>query len=189
MDYLEILKKRDLGKAEIPGLRGAVANLSCEKSELSEKSPVRMAAEPSKTAETPRTLANPPATDSTTATPVSACPYALPEGIKLLRYEPKAPPVAVTVCSVVNDVPKFIRHALGELDARLRHPLQIKAGDSVFDLLSKLADCGLELRLEWSPMRIIENPPDSEPSKPSKASATPELNPHGVDISDEDSPV
>jgi len=116
------------------------------------------------------------------------CPYALPDGIRLVRYERKTPPVALTVFSVVNDPDKFIWHALAELKARLHHPVQIKAGDSVFELLSKLADCGLELRLEWPPERIIENPPESEPSKPSKPPATPELNAHGVDITDEDMP-
>jgi hypothetical protein len=111
----------------------------------------------------------------------------LPEGVKLLRYEKKSPPVAVTVLSVINDVPKFIRHALAELDARLHHPIQIKAGDSVFDLLSKLGDCGLELRLEWPPKRTIENPPQSEPSKPTKLVETAESNPH-LEITDEDVP-
>ena len=119
--------------------------------------------------------------------PPAACPYTLPEGVKLLRYERKTPPVAVTVCSVVNDVPKFIRHALAELNARLHHPVQIRAGDSVFELLSKLADCGLELHLEWPPERIIENSPESEPSKPTKLAETAELNPH-LEITDEDVP-
>jgi hypothetical protein len=76
------------------------------------------------------------------------CPYRLPDGLQLVRYTRKPVPVAVTVCSVVTDVPKFIRHALTELEARLQRPAQIKTGDSVFELLSKLADCGLELRLE-----------------------------------------
>ena len=74
----------------------------------------------------------------------------LPEGLSLIRYTPKSGPVAITMCSVVTDANKFIRHALEELEARLHHPVQIKAGDSVFELLSKLGDCGLELRLEWS---------------------------------------
>lgn len=79
------------------------------------------------------------------------CPFSLPKGVTLVRYEKKGPKVALAVYSVVEDVPKFIRHALAELDARLHSPVQIKAGDSVFLLLSKLADCGLELRLEWEP--------------------------------------
>jgi hypothetical protein len=113
---------------------------------------------------------------------LAACPYALPEGVRLLRYERKAPPVHITVFSEVIDIPKFIKHSLAELDARLHNPVQIKAGDSVFELLSKLADCGVELRLEWPPERIIENPPEREPSKPAKPPATPELNAHGVEI-------
>lgn len=99
------------------------------------------------------------------AQPSEGCPYPLPKGCKLVRFEKKFPPVAVTVCSVVTDIEKFIRHALSELDARLHHPHQIKAGDSVFEILSKLADCGLELRLEWEPPRIIQDSPDSEVPK------------------------
>jgi hypothetical protein len=112
--------------------------------------------------------------------PEGGCPYPLPVGVKLLSYAPKNPPVAVTVCSVVTDVPKFIQHALGELDARLHHPVQIKAGDSVFDLLSKLADVGLELKLEWPPEgQIMSESSESKPSKPTKLA---------VDITDEDIP-
>lgn len=126
--------------------------------------------------------------------PEGGCPYQLPVGVKLLAYSPKAPPVAVTVCSVVTDVPKFIQHALEELDARLHHPVQIKAADSVFELLLKLADCGLELRLEWPPEgQVMGESPESETSKPSKLPededpSLPELNPHGIDITDEDIP-
>ena len=42
--------------------------------------------------------------------------------------------------------------ARAELSARLHSPVQIRAGDSVFELLTKLADCGLELAIE-SPLR------------------------------------
>lgn len=79
------------------------------------------------------------------------CPFRLPEGVTLVGYEKKEPPVAITTFSIVNDPEKFIRHALAELDARLHQPLQIRAGDSTFTLLSKLEDCGLALRLGWAP--------------------------------------
>jgi hypothetical protein len=82
-------------------------------------------------------------------TPQKTCPYTLPAGVTLRSFTPQKGPVTITVCSVVVDVPKFIRHALAELDARLHNPIQIRAGDSAFHLLSKLADCGLELKLEW----------------------------------------
>jgi len=113
------------------------------------------------------------------------CPYRLPEGVRLLRYRPVTPPVAVTVCSVVIRPDAFIRTALAELDARLHRPIQIRGGDSVFELVSKLADCGLELRLEWPPVgEIIEQSPDTEPTKPTKP--PPEPDPHPIDSSEAD---
>jgi len=81
--------------------------------------------------------------------------------------------VPVTVCSIVADVPKFIKHALAELDARLHNPVQIKAGDSIFELISKLADCGLEVRLEW---------PERKPAE----TKSPEVSGEQVQITDED---
>ena len=93
----------------------------------------------------------------------------MPVGVSLIKYSPKGPPIAITTCSIVTDPEKFIRHTLGELDARLHHALQIKAGDSVFEILSKLGDCGLELRLEWPPASaIIEESPGKAPPKPTK---------------------
>jgi hypothetical protein len=89
---------------------------------------------------------------SSVSPPTADCPYSLPKGVRLIRYEKRAPRVTITLCSVVEDVAKFIGHALVELDARLHSPVQIRAGDSVFELLSKLADCGLELHLEWPPV-------------------------------------
>jgi hypothetical protein len=121
--------------------------------------------------------------------PPDGCPYRLPSGVRLVRYTPKTPPIVLTVCSVVTELDKFIRVALTQLDARLHHPVQIKLGDSVFELLSKLADCGLELHLEWPPEpRIIQESQEGEPAKPAKFPEPPELNPDGVDISHEDLP-
>ena len=121
-------------------------------------------------------------TAPTKPTKLSPCPYDLPAGIRLLGYTQKRPPVVVTVCSVVTDPDKFIRHALAELDARLHHPIQIKAGDSVFDLLSKLADCGLELAIQWPP----ETPGELKAATPPATLGVPNV--HGVVITDEDIP-
>jgi hypothetical protein len=88
---------------------------------------------------------------ATAAGGAKACPYPLPEGVRLLKYQPRQPPIDITTCSVTLNPAAFIRRALAELDARLRSPVQIRAGDSVFELLQKLSACGLELRLEWPP--------------------------------------
>jgi hypothetical protein len=80
--------------------------------------------------------------------PASAqCPP-LPLGVRLIRYLPKAPPVDVSVCLVVVDVATFISRNLEELDARLNHPVQIRSGGSVFEILARLAEVGVEVSLE-----------------------------------------
>lgn len=121
--------------------------------------------------------------NGTAASEPAQCPYFLPEGVRLVSYTRKAPPVEVTVSSVVMDVPKFIKHTLAELDARLHHPLQIKAGDSVFQLVSKLGDCGLEVALEWPPAT------PSEVKTTQEIAASTSAPPDGsVEITDEDIP-
>jgi hypothetical protein len=87
----------------------------------------------------------------------------------------------------VTDIPKFIQHALDELDARLNQPIQIRAGDSVFELVSKLADCGLEVRIEWpADGQAIEGHAEMESSKPLNPPETPKLDAQIGDITDLD---
>ncbi len=43
--------------------------------------------------------------------PPTECPP-LPSGVRLIRYTPKTPPVAVQPCSIVTDVDTFIRARL-----------------------------------------------------------------------------
>ena len=74
------------------------------------------------------------------------CPP-LPKGVLIVRYAPKEPPVAIAPISIVTDVNKFIRFNLEELDARLHHPIQIRAGGSVCEILAKLAEVGVELEI------------------------------------------
>ena len=59
------------------------------------------------------------------------CPR-LPKGVRLIKYAPKAPPLAIELCSIVTNGEKFIQIKLAELGARLHNPVQIRAGDSVF---------------------------------------------------------
>jgi hypothetical protein len=56
--------------------------------------------------------------------------------------------VFIAPISIVADVDKFIHVYLEELDARLNHPIQIRAGGSVFEIVAKLAEVGLELAIE-----------------------------------------
>lgn len=76
-----------------------------------------------------------------------ACP-AIPKGIRLIRWEPKPVPVAIDVCSVVVDLPKFIESELRALDSRLNNPCTIHGGFTVPQMLDRLAQAGLEVELD-----------------------------------------
>lgn len=92
------------------------------------------------------------------------CP-SLPRGVRLVRYEPKAPPISIDVCSVVIDIEKFIRGELTELCARLHNPVQIRGGWGVFTILDRLRQVGLEVE--------IDAPPEKVQARPTTASRTP----------------
>jgi hypothetical protein len=72
----------------------------------------------------------------------------MPEGVRLVRWEPKSGPVAIDVCSVVVDVAKFIHSELRALDSRLNNPWTIHGGFTVPQMLDRLAQAGLEVELE-----------------------------------------
>lgn len=74
------------------------------------------------------------------------CPP-LPAGVKLVRYEPKDPPVAIAPVSIVTDVDKFIRAYLRDLAHRIQRP-GTHACAPLPEILAKLAEVGLELTLE-----------------------------------------
>lgn len=71
----------------------------------------------------------------------------LPRGVRLIRYQPKQPPVMVESFAVVTEVHKFIEAQLRELDARLHAPVQIRGGWGIFTILDWLAQCGVELEI------------------------------------------
>ena len=72
----------------------------------------------------------------------------MPEGVRLIRWEPMAAPVRLDVCSVVFDVPKFIESELRALDSRLNNPLTIHGGFTVAQMLDRLAQAGLKVELD-----------------------------------------
>jgi hypothetical protein len=86
---------------------------------------------------------------------------------------------------VVTEPEKYISVALSELDSRL-DSARCKSGLVIrsFELLSKLADCGLELHLEWPPeTRVVRKSFEGELTKPTKLPEAP-----GIEIADEDIP-
>jgi hypothetical protein len=78
--------------------------------------------------------------------PPAECPV-LPTGVKLVRYRPKAAPVAVAPVSIVTDMDKFIRSYLRDLHFRLEHP-KAHACAPLREILAKLAEVGVELEID-----------------------------------------
>jgi hypothetical protein len=72
----------------------------------------------------------------------------IPKGVRLICWDPKQSLVAIEVCSVVVDIPKFIERELRALDSRLNNPSTIHGGFSVAQMLNRLAQAGVEVELE-----------------------------------------
>jgi len=72
---------------------------------------------------------------------------ALPPGVKLVSYSPKQSPFAVAPVSIVTNAGKFFRAHFRDLKFRLEQPEAYHC-PPLTDIVSKLADAGLELRVE-----------------------------------------
>ena len=76
----------------------------------------------------------------------------LPEGVRVVRYEPKEAPFAVAPVSIVSNAGKFFRAYLRDLAWRMEHP-EGRAAPPLADILAKLADAGLDLMADGSSFR------------------------------------
>jgi len=76
----------------------------------------------------------------------NTCPQ-LPRGVRLVRYSPKKPPVAVAPIAIVTDVDRFIHSYLRDLQFRLEHP-KAHACAPLYEILAKLAEVGVELEID-----------------------------------------
>lgn len=84
------------------------------------------------------------------------CPR-LPAGVRLVKYVPKNPPVAVGAINIVTDVDMFIRAYLADLQHRLQHP-KTYACATLPEIIAKLAEVGLELTIEPDLAKPVELP-------------------------------
>ena len=74
-------------------------------------------------------------------------PPPMPAGVRLLAWEPKQPPVALSVFSVVNDTQKFIVSTLQQLDAALRGNPWAAGNWTVRDLCERLEQVGVRIEV------------------------------------------
>ena len=71
----------------------------------------------------------------------------LPPGVEVASYKPKDTPFAVAPVSVVTNAATFFRAYLRDLAWRMEHPRSYAAAP-LPEILAKLADAGLELRIQ-----------------------------------------
>ena len=74
---------------------------------------------------------------------------ALPSGVRLVRWEPKTPPVAITRSSIVTNVPLFCETTLRQLQHAIAGDNPFLAGNwSVRELLDRLEQVGLKVEVQ-----------------------------------------
>ena len=76
----------------------------------------------------------------------SRCP-SLPQGVRLVKWDLKEPPLAIDTCSVVTNPALFASTTLAQLRAALANPKRW-VGWSVPQLIDRLAQVGVTVALE-----------------------------------------
>jgi len=80
---------------------------------------------------------------------------AMPSGVRLVSWEPKAAPVRLSECSTVTDVNLFILSTLRQLAAHLNGEGWQDGGWGLSGLLERLAACGCVVALD-DPRKAIQ---------------------------------
>ena len=80
---------------------------------------------------------------------------AMPPGVRLVSWSPKASPVQLSPCSTVTDTNKFIRSTLMQLAARLSGKGWLDGGWGLSGLLARLEACGCIVALD-DPLKALQ---------------------------------
>jgi hypothetical protein len=75
-------------------------------------------------------------------------PPPMPKGVRLLRWAPQLPPVAIESWAIVNDVPKFIQTTLCQLQAAMAGTNWLAGNWSVRELVERLEQVGVKVSVE-----------------------------------------
>jgi hypothetical protein len=71
----------------------------------------------------------------------------MPEGVRLLVWAPKHPPVAVETFAIVDDVPQFIRTTLQQLESALEGDCLGSGNQPVRTLVERLEQVGVRVEV------------------------------------------
>src|ERR1700674_2038880 len=80
----------------------------------------------------------------------SETPLPMPPGVRLLKWEPRTPPVAIVRMGIVTNVDKFIGATLRELRARLEGKDFLAGNWSLRELIERLEQVGVAVKIEPS---------------------------------------
>lgn len=72
----------------------------------------------------------------------------MPNGVRLVRWGPKDPPVILVHLGVVTDVPKFVGSTLRQLDAAIKGKRWLAGHWTVRELVDRLEQCGVVVEVE-----------------------------------------
>ena len=72
----------------------------------------------------------------------------MPEGVRLVCWEPKPAPIALTRVEIVTDVPRFVTMTLLELEAALMGRRWLAGSRSIRELIERLEECGVLVEVE-----------------------------------------
>jgi hypothetical protein len=75
-------------------------------------------------------------------------PQPMPPGVRLLKWEPKNPPIAIVRMGIVSNVPKFIAATLLQLQARLEGKDFLAGNWSLRELVDRLEQVGVVVKVE-----------------------------------------
>jgi hypothetical protein len=75
-------------------------------------------------------------------------PPSMPPGVRLLKWEPKAPPIAIVHMGIVTNVDRFVAATLLQLRARLEGRDSLAGNWSLRELVDRLEQVGVLVTVE-----------------------------------------
>jgi hypothetical protein len=79
-------------------------------------------------------------------------PPPMPPGVRLLRWRPKEPPIAIVHMGIVSNVAKFAAATLLQLRARLEGKNSLAGNWSLRELVDRLEQVGVGVEIESIPV-------------------------------------
>jgi hypothetical protein len=79
-------------------------------------------------------------------------PPPMPPGVRLLKWQPKDPPIAIVHMGIVSNVNKFVTATLLQLRARLEGKDSLAGNWSLRELVDRLEQVGIAVEIESTPI-------------------------------------